>query len=434
MSMNFGKINRAAAFDPTTAFPLDARSYFESYDAAVAAAESAQEAGSSSTVYYYGQTLVVVENNQATLYIIQPNKSLVPVGGSVNNSSIPINENQFSFDDNGKLNLLNFDSAQVGQMLVLGDDNKLKWITPIETYSKLEIDSKIAAVGHLQRIVVSDIKEIEDNYLNKADFDKYIFMAPSGLEDEANKYYEYIILEQFDTEGVSIGKAIEKIGSWEVNLSDYATQDQLNNYLEKPTDGSRLISKEEIDKLGNLSEDAEKNYINNTSEDFTVTGEGKLLLNKESVLANVVDKTNDSDLLLNATDREKLNALVLGENNDLEISGSVNVNKVEGLAEWIQDNSDLITENNYSNIDKERLESLLKITAVHPTQLSVTNDGLLSVLKIEQDQVIDLDKALASKASAVDLNTLSTTLNAYTISINSKLDDLDARLTWQSLS
>jgi hypothetical protein len=96
-----------------------------------------------------------------------------------------------------------------------------------------------------------------------------------------------------------------------------------------------LISKEEIDKLGNLSEDAEKNYINNTSEDFTVTEEGKLLLNKESVLANVVDKTNDSDLLLNATDREKLNALVLGENNDLEISGSVNVNKVEGLAEWI---------------------------------------------------------------------------------------------------
>jgi len=68
--MNFGRINRAAAFDPTTAFPLDARSYFESYDAAVAAAESAQEAGSSSTVYYYGQTLVVVENNQATLYII----------------------------------------------------------------------------------------------------------------------------------------------------------------------------------------------------------------------------------------------------------------------------------------------------------------------------------------------------------------------------
>jgi hypothetical protein len=110
MSMNFGRISRSAAFDPTTAFPLDVRSYFESYDAAEAAAASAQEVGSSATVYYYGQILAVVENNKATLYIIQPNKTLSPIEGS----SIEINTNQFYFDSTGKLNLLNFESAEAG--------------------------------------------------------------------------------------------------------------------------------------------------------------------------------------------------------------------------------------------------------------------------------------------------------------------------------
>ena len=38
MALNFNAIQRAAAFAPATAFPLDSRSYFESYDLAVAAA------------------------------------------------------------------------------------------------------------------------------------------------------------------------------------------------------------------------------------------------------------------------------------------------------------------------------------------------------------------------------------------------------------
>jgi hypothetical protein len=31
MALTFGKNNRSIAFNPTSAFPLDARSYFESY-------------------------------------------------------------------------------------------------------------------------------------------------------------------------------------------------------------------------------------------------------------------------------------------------------------------------------------------------------------------------------------------------------------------
>ena len=80
MATNFGKLDFAVSFNRQTAFPLDARSYFESYAAATQAAQGAEEAGSSNTYYYYGQTIAVVENGKATLYIIAPDKTLQEVG------------------------------------------------------------------------------------------------------------------------------------------------------------------------------------------------------------------------------------------------------------------------------------------------------------------------------------------------------------------
>jgi hypothetical protein len=54
MSLEFGKLDFAVSFNPLNAFPLDARSYFESYDKAVEAAAQAVAAGGDQSVYYYG--------------------------------------------------------------------------------------------------------------------------------------------------------------------------------------------------------------------------------------------------------------------------------------------------------------------------------------------------------------------------------------------
>lgn len=77
---DFGKLNFSVAFNPTSAFPLDARCYFESLTAAEAAAAKAEGAGSTNTVYYIGQKLLVVENETATWYTIQPDKTLLADG------------------------------------------------------------------------------------------------------------------------------------------------------------------------------------------------------------------------------------------------------------------------------------------------------------------------------------------------------------------
>ena len=98
---NFGMIDRSVAFNPISAFPLDARSYFESYAEALAAAQIASVVGDTNTQYYFGETIAVVENGAAQLYIIQPDKTLKEVG-----SKIIVDENVFDLDDEGKLNLV----------------------------------------------------------------------------------------------------------------------------------------------------------------------------------------------------------------------------------------------------------------------------------------------------------------------------------------
>lgn len=78
---DFGKLNFAVAFVPQTAFPLDGRTYFESLEAAQAAAAIAVPVGSSDGVYHYGMELFVVENGVSAGYRIQPNKTLTKVDG-----------------------------------------------------------------------------------------------------------------------------------------------------------------------------------------------------------------------------------------------------------------------------------------------------------------------------------------------------------------
>lgn len=117
MALNFNAIDRGASFNPTSAFPLDKRAYFESYDAALAAARIAEEAGSTNVVYYYGQTVSVYtppvvadpENNieaqdgYATLYIIQPNQTLKEVG------SVPLGDNvSVEISEDGEIELKGF--------------------------------------------------------------------------------------------------------------------------------------------------------------------------------------------------------------------------------------------------------------------------------------------------------------------------------------
>lgn len=203
---------------------------------------------------------------------------------------VDIDPNVFEYVNN-KLDLFGFSAAVAGAQLVKGADGKISWVKPDTTtvdglataveslrtdldtlsanvYSKNEVDTKIANAGHLSRKIVQSLEEID---VNAADAEKYIYMLPSKLEGD-NKYYEYIV----------IGGAIEPVGSWAVDLSDYATIEDVNKALEEKVnkiDGHRLLTPTEAALLETLQENAEPNFIKSVDQaQFSVSEAGHLEL------------------------------------------------------------------------------------------------------------------------------------------------------------
>ena len=430
MSLDFGKLNFSISFNPTSAFPIDARSYFESYADAVKAAAGAKPAGSAESVYYYGQTLVVVEANKASFYIIQPNNTLSAVTGA---ESIPVNPKSFEVDSQGNLSLKGFESAVAGNIFSIGEDGSLHWI---EAYTKEEIDSRIATAvansAHLKRKIVNSVEEIEQYMNNNTDSDQYIFMVPTGLEEDSNRYDEYMVVSVTDTEGIEM-RLVERVGSWEVDLSEYATKKEVQD-LSKIVDtkvnqivGSRLMTEAEGAKLNSLAN------IQTTDENLQINS-GKLSLldlpiSKVTNLGDILNrgqKTEGGYYLITQTDKDKLDALVISDEG-LQISGTVNAYKVTQLDEWITAHSNIVSglsEENFTTELKNKLTNIQDgaeknyIRSVS-NEFTVTDEGQLNINTITVSKVTNLQAFLDAKANSDYVATLAT-----------DVDGLKSRLTW----
>lgn len=299
MALTFGTLDFAVAFSRQTAFPLDAKSYFESLELAQAAAATAQEAGSSETVYYFGQTIAVVENSKATLYVIQPDKTLKEVGGN-----IAINENVF-VKDGEKLDLVGFAGAVAGAQLVKGADGKLSWVKP-DTTTVEGLSTSVTALEHAVNgytddggIVheglgskVSTLETKVGNIYTKAEVDAKVssVMRYKGSKDtyaelpsEGNEVGDvWNIVGADAVNGVRAGDNFAWNGTgWDnlggaVVLDGYATKDDLNGKVDK-VEGSRLMTSAEGEKLAGIATGAEVNVVKSVDDaEFTLDENGKL--------------------------------------------------------------------------------------------------------------------------------------------------------------
>ena len=325
MAMNFGTLDFAVAFNRQTAFPLDAKSYFESYDSAVAAAQAADEAGSKKSVYYYGQVVSVVENGTAKLYIIQPDKTLKEAGGE-----IVINENVFAKDENGELDLLGFAAATAGAQLVKGSDGKISWVAPSGTTVEgldtrlTVVENAINGTGEGETRVpglVEKVGTLETNLANvytkeevnqklssvlnyKGSVDNY-----SDLPADAVKGDVYNVKNADTVHGVKAGDNVAYDGtSWDVlagtiEMSGYLTKTEAETTYVAKEEGKTLISADLIEKLTNMNADGEKNVINAVSEEFSIDAgtrtlslaTGKITQDKIAGLAEALAKKVDAE-------------------------------------------------------------------------------------------------------------------------------------------
>ena len=243
MALNFGKLDFSTSFNPTSAFPLDARCYFENLASAQAAAATAEAAGSSNTVYYFGETLAVLENNVATLYIIQP-KDETGVGGElVEVGSKTLGDEKSIKLVDGTLSLVGFETATENQVPYRDATGNLGW----KAVSGL-IPETIATEGDDATVNVSLIGN------------KYV-VTLRGKDSAADKA---ILRKHISAEGVASY-------TWDV-IYDKAELDALLASKVDKVNGKSLVLDTEIAKLGTVAENATKVEASETNGNIKING------------------------------------------------------------------------------------------------------------------------------------------------------------------
>lgn len=386
-------------------------------------------------------------------------------------------------------------------------------------YTKEETAQLIAEANHLKRKIFDTI-ELAQEFVdaNSETADQYIYMIPSGLQLDSNRYYEYMVVEG----------TLEQVGNWEVDLADYFTEEELKTYLEsyytseqvdtiltayaKTTDlegyytstqvdtllekyytqeeldallekyvlaeeGKSLVSDTEIAKLATVSENAEENFIKSVNSDqFTVTEAGELNLNQIEIAdvanlqatldskANIVyysvtdpetgEITQVAGQFLTPEDREKLNALVIGEEG-VEISGTVNASNVEGLATWITNNRDNVA-GLFSTSQAVKLDGIEEgaeknfISSVDTAELAVDENGNLTLVNpplftsVSSDFIITESKTLelaneyvttgVYAAEVGDLSQLLRVTGNESSTLVEEVNYINERLKWGELT
>lgn len=393
-------------------------------------------------------------------------------------------------------------------------------------YTKTETDSKIKEeidkLDHLKRTTVAGLESID---LTAPDADQYIYMVPNV---ETGNYDEYMVIKYED------GTAeLEKVGDWSVDLSGYATTEDLEGKVDKDPN-ARLMTNAEGDKLANIAENAQENYIKSVDTEFSVDEAGQLHLESisqdkienlssdltairdnvsytQGQVSKKVDKvagyrlmeeaegeklrkikdliqsvnetnfsvTDEGELnlkdidqskvtglsealegkvsklntdgrdwtLLSPENQDKLAALIIGDSGDIEVSGKVNADNVEGLASWITTNRDTVP-GLLSALNAAKLDSISEgaernyINSVNTSEFSVTNRNL-ELVAVDPSKITGLADLLSAKADQSVVTTLQnnvttlkselTALGDRTTVVERQISDINTRLTWQSL-
>lgn len=248
------------------------------------------------------------------------------------------------------------------------------------------IAEAVTGADHLKRKVVDTLPAIDDADPNT------IYMIPSGLQEDDNKYYEWIL----------INGVFEQVGSWEVDLSDYAKASDLINLTTTVTNLNQTVAdnKTETDKaIQDLNDavDALETEVD-TKVDKVYYTIPVLDENGDPVLDDEGNPTTKQveGTLLSPEDKEKLAALVIDEDGSIGISGTVNASNVEGLSSWITENGAThiknLTEDNLSADLKDKINF---ITSVDDANFAVTN-GNLELKEVAISQVTGLQDVLNS--------------------------------------
>ena len=438
------KLDWSFPFQRVDSFPLDRTSLFSSLSDAQAyalgldkkgnARDSRKLAGAS----YVGQTLSVYdkENNKINVYVIETDRSLKEVGSAANIEELE----RILADLQKEIGKAATDTEKATGLYALLDlkANKDDVFTKEQTLQ--EIVKGVSSSQHLKRKIVVSIDSID---LDAPDADLYIYMVPNA----SGNYDEYMV----------VNGELEKVGNWNVDLSDYAKTEDVVTLLNAKVDkdaNARLMTLAEGEKLSTIQEGAEKNFISSVTEEFEVL---KGLLSVKSIgqekvngLAEALNKKVDAvagSRLITEEEANKLNSLKdliksvdterFTVNNDGKLLlNEIKTKDISGLESLLNNKVDKIEGSRLiTNEEAIKLSEVEKnfINSVDETEFQVTEDRKLLLKSIEIEKINGLQDILNGKATVKSVSDLEILLNNKVSESNERLDALENRLTWKML-
>lgn len=273
------------------------------------------------------------------------------------------------------------------------------------------------AVDLADYVSETELADYLKTYYTQEQVNKFLeaYATTAALDSKLEKYYT---IEQLSTvlDGYYTDDEIDALlaantyNKTEIDskFNDYYTKTEANDLLDDKVskeDGKSLVSNTEIAKLATVKENAEENYIKSVNDtQFIVSAGGKLDLS-----------TTVTNALLTDSDKEKLNALVIGENNKVEISGTVNASNVQDLDKWVKEHRDSV-EGLFSSVNAIKLSEIEEgaeknyISSVEDTQFSVVN-GKLSFSEAFANSLVELTEA--SELHTTKITNLEDIVNGY---------------------
>lgn len=308
-----------------------------------------------------------------------------------------------------------------------------------------QIAEAVAGADHLRREIVEALPEI-----SKAD-PNVIYMVPTGLQEDDNKYHEWIL----------INSVFEPVGSWEVDLSSYAKTSDVETALNKKVDkveGSRLITNEEVEKLSGIEAGAQVNVINSVSSDFTISENKELQLNtisqdkiiglanilntkvdkKTSTVSNDDGSTTEVDwTLLSPDDKSKLDSMSEGaepnyikavEEEFTVTNGTLGINQIP-----ISKITDLNDQLNVIQSNVSSLDQIINGTTAEEGQIV---QGVVAKLEDLTTTVNNLSNNFVNYVTVEDFNAVVGNLEEMKINNTNIMEDINGIkdiLSWKDI-
>ena len=260
-------------------------------------------------------------------------------------------------------------------------------------YTKEETDNLIAQeiskVNHLTRKTFDTIEDAEAFILLEENPEKYVYLIlTSDNLSEHNRYDEYLYIE---------GK-LEKVGSWETDLSGYVEKEP----------GKSLVSNSEIEKLLTVAMNAQENYVKSIDElYFDIDVNGKLGL-KPIEISHV----KGLDELFVTT----------------ETGVSIDINNVIGLDNWISDNRNSIQGLMSTEIENDIQKAISDLNSLTVDVQANTRqiDINLSNINALNTKVADIAQSLTNFVSAMEYENRMA-------KAEEDIDTVKNAVTWQSI-